>query len=98
MSILVITEHYHGAWNKMSFEALAAGVEIGGALGRPVATTVIGSGIGSLQAELASYKVERVLAVEHPLLPDYTPDGFSIALQQVIRKVNPFLVVLPHTY
>ncbi len=98
MSILVITEHYRGAWNKMSFEALAAGVEMGRQLGRPVAAAVVGNGIASLQSELAGYKVERVLGVEHPLLADYTPDGFSIALQQVVRDVNPFLVVLPHTY
>ncbi len=96
--ILVITEHYRGAWNKMSFEALAAGVEMGQQLGRPVVAAVVGNGLESLPSELAAYKVERVLGVEHALLADYAPDGYSIALQQVIRNLNPFLVVLPHTY
>ena len=32
------------------------------------------------------------------LLAQYTPDGYSIALKQVIENVKPDLVVLPHTY
>ncbi len=98
MSILIVTEHYGGSWHKMSWEALAAGIEIGKALGRPVAAGVAGSGIETLAAQLAEHGIERVLSVEHPLLADYTPDGYAIAWQQVIRSVNPYLVLLPHTY
>jgi electron transfer flavoprotein alpha subunit len=98
MSILVITEQYRGAWHKMSWEALAAGLEIGQALSQPVSAAVIGSDVGALSAELAARGAERVLAVEHALLADYTPDGYSLALQQVIRGAQPSLVLLPHTY
>ena len=96
--ILVITEQYRGALHKMSYEALAAGMEIGQALGRPVSALVIGENVGELAAEIATRGVGNVLDVEHPLLADYTPDGYTVALNQVIRGVNPSLVVLPHTY
>ncbi|HUK32247.1 MAG TPA: electron transfer flavoprotein subunit alpha/FixB family protein, partial [Candidatus Acidoferrum sp.] len=36
--------------------------------------------------------------VEHELLGAYTPDGFSLALKQVISQAAPDLVLLPHTY
>lgn len=98
MSILVVTEQYRGAWHKMSWEALAAGIEIGKALNQPVRAAVVGEGVGALASELAAHSVERVLSIEHSLLGEYTPDGYSIALQQVIRSENPFLVVMPHTY
>ncbi|MBI3694409.1 MAG: electron transfer flavoprotein subunit alpha/FixB family protein, partial [Acidobacteria bacterium] len=98
MSILVILEQQEGAWHKMSWEALAAGIEIGKALGRPVTAAVVGEGTDALEAELAGQAVERVLAVRHPLLAEYTPDAFTLALQQVIRAAHPFLVLLPHTY
>jgi electron transfer flavoprotein alpha subunit len=32
------------------------------------------------------------------LLEKYTPDGFSIALREVIESAKPDLVLLPHTY
>ena len=36
--------------------------------------------------------------MEHPALESYTPDGFVQALEQVIQKEQPALVLLPHTY
>ncbi len=98
MSVLVILEQQGGVWHKMSWEALAAGVELARGLGRPVAAAVAGADLDSLAAELAGYRVERVLSVDHPLLAEYSPDGFTAALGQMIRARQPFLVVLPHTY
>ncbi len=68
MSILVITERQNGTWHKTSWEALAAGIEIGKALGRPVTAAVVGERTDALEAELAGHAVERVIAVRHPLV------------------------------
>jgi electron transfer flavoprotein alpha subunit len=35
---------------------------------------------------------------DHELLQNYTPDGFSLALQQVVETLQPQVVVFPHTY
>ena len=40
----------------------------------------------------------RSCRVEHPLLAQYTADGFHLALQQLIQSENPTYVVFPHTY
>ena len=48
--------------------------------------------------ELADKKLDRVYAVEHPLLATYTADGFTAALEQLIRKLSPSIVLFPHTY
>jgi len=98
VSILVVMEQLGGAWHKMSWEALAAGLRIGKALGRPVWAALAGDATEALEAELASQAVERVLSLRHPLLAEYTPDGYTAALGQLIRRANPFLVVMPHTY
>ena len=98
MSVLVILEQQGGEWHKASWEALAAGAELARGLGRPVEVAVAGAGIDGLCAEAAGYKVERVLAVDHALLAEYTPDGFTTALAQVVRERKPYLVVMPHTY
>jgi electron transfer flavoprotein alpha subunit len=36
--------------------------------------------------------------VEHDLLENYTPDGYCVALKQVIEAAKPDLVLFPHTY
>ena len=59
---------------------------------------VVGSGIGALAQEVASKKLARVYAVEHALLENYTADGYTAAVEALIRKTNPDLVLFPHTY
>ncbi|MGB6198026.1 MAG: electron transfer flavoprotein subunit alpha/FixB family protein [Candidatus Acidiferrales bacterium] len=98
MNILIVTEQHSGAWNRTSFEALAAGQQIAAETGGRVAALVIGKGVAALADELAGAKVEDVFLVEHDLLEAYTPDGFTIALTQAIAEAKPDLVLFPHTY
>jgi electron transfer flavoprotein alpha subunit len=92
--VLVIMEQRGGAWNRMSWETLRAGQQLAAQLGGSVSAVVI----GVLADELASKKLERVYAVQHDLLAVYTADGYTAALEQLIRKINPSLVLFPHTY
>ncbi len=98
MNILIIAEQREGKWNKTSFETLSAAQQIAGAAGGNLAGVVIGKGVAALAAELAVSKLDEVLLVEHDLLEKYTPDGFTLALEQVIALAKPDLVLLPHTY
>ena len=98
MSVLVVMEAARGAWHRMSWETLAAGQELGRLLGQPVSAAVAGRGVGALAAELAAKKLDRVYAVEHELLEPYTADGFTAALAELVRRVNPSLILFPHTY
>jgi electron transfer flavoprotein alpha subunit len=98
MKILAITEQREGKWNKSSFETLAAAQQIAQATGGTLTAAVIGNGISALADELAGKNVAEVLLIEHELLSAYTPDGFSLALAQVISQGGFDLVLLPHTY
>ena len=98
MSILVVLEQRRGAWHRLSWEALAAGQQLGLELGRPVAAAVLGERVSAQTAEAARNKLDRVYAVDHPLLAVYTADGYTAALESLIRRVNPSLVLFPHTY
>lgn len=98
MRILLITEQREGKWNKVSLETLAAAQQIAQQTGGAVSGLVIGKGVAALADELAAFQVEEVMLVENDLLEKYTPDGFAIALKQVIEAVKPDLVLSPHTY
>lgn len=98
MSVLVVLEQRGGKWNRMSFEALAAAQRIGQFLNQPVQVAVLGSAIDGLAQEAATYPVDKVIAIDHPLLAQYTPDGYTGALEQLIKAAQPAIVVFPHTY
>jgi electron transfer flavoprotein alpha subunit len=98
MKILLITEQREGRWNKVSFETLAAAQQIAQQTKGALAGVVIGKGVAGLADELAGSQLDEVLLVENDLLEKYTPDGFTIALRQVLESAKPDLVLLPHTY
>jgi electron transfer flavoprotein alpha subunit len=94
MSVVVVLEQRSGKWNRASFEALAAAKAIGG----DVHAVVIGSGIDALARDVAAYGVAKVVAIDNPALAEYTPDGWTAVLEQLIRAGNPQTVLFPHTY
>jgi electron transfer flavoprotein alpha subunit len=96
--ILVFAEHREGAFNKTSFEALAAAQSLGTELGQTVTAVVLGAGMSELASEVAVYDVSRVVYADNTKLAEYTPDGYADAMEQVVRLLDPQFVILPHTY
>ena len=96
--VLVVLEQQHGQWHRMSWEALAAGIEVGRQNGQPVFAAIAGDSVGALAQEAAGKAVAKIHAVEHALLGAYTPDAYTAALEQLIRKHTPALILFPHTY
>ena len=94
MSVLVVTEHAAGKLHKASLEAVAAGQQLGAALGVPVFAAVFGSDVTAVGAA----KLDGIYTLDHPLLASYTPDGYTGALEQLIKAKSPQLVLFPHTY
>src|SRR5204863_4563153 len=94
--ILVIAEQRGGKLNRASWETIAAAQQL--ASGQPIAVVLPGSGVGSVATELAAAQVKEVVTVDHAALEPYTPDGFTAALQQVVERLTPAMVLLPHTY
>jgi len=85
-------------WNRISWEALAAGQELATHIGEPLLAAVAGGSPAVPAAELARKELARVYAVEHELLQSYTADGVTVALEQLVHSIQPSYVVFPHTY
>jgi electron transfer flavoprotein alpha subunit len=98
VSVAVILERRGGAWNRMSFETLAAGQKIEQELGVPVYAVVADGDALAAASELATYAVNKVYCIQHELLAQYTADGFTAALEQFLKSVSPKIVLFPHTY
>ena len=98
MSVLAILEHQSGKLHRMALETLAAAQQISAALGTGLETAIVGNKIGVLAADAATKNADRLYSVEHPLLENYTADAYTAALEALIRRTAPELVLFPHTY
>lgn len=98
MSVLAILEQQGGKWHRMSWETFAAAQELAGAMGLEVDAAVIGSDVAGLAREAATKRAAKVWTIQQELLKDYTADGYTAALEALIREINPTLVLFPHTY
>ena len=84
--------------NRISWEALAAGQELAAQVNQPLfAAAATGQG-EDLRTELGQRQLACAYLVEHRALSEYTADGYVAGYEQIIRKLNPSFVLLPHTY
>ena len=94
--ILVIAEQRGGALNRATWETIAAAQQIAG--GDAVTIAVVGADVGAVALEVAAAQAREIVTLDDPALASYTPDGYTMALQQAIDQISPTLVALPHTY
>ncbi len=96
--ILVFIEHRDGVLNKTSLEAIAAAQSLAGQMQQPVSAVILGSDPAALAQEISAYDLAKVVDATNSKLAQYTPDGYSDAMEHVVKQIDPQLVVMPHTY
>jgi electron transfer flavoprotein alpha subunit len=97
-TILVVAEQRQGQLNRVSYETITGAQAIAADSGWRLEAAVIGNGVSGIASELAKTRVAKVYDCEAPLLEPYTPDGFVAAMKDLVAKVQPKLVLMPHTY
>ncbi len=98
MSVLVFIEQRGGVLNRLSLETVTAGRQISEKLNTPVEAVVIGAKAGEIASQIAPYGPAKVYSAEHALIAEYTADGFAAASEQIVKKLEPHVVLFPHTY
>ena len=96
--ISVFIEHRNGVLNKTSLEAIAAAQGLASSLQQPITAVILGSDVSLLAQDIAVYDLAKVVKATNAKLAEYTPDGYSDAMERVVRQLDPQLVVMPHTY
>ena len=94
--ILVVAEQRDGTLNRATWEALVAAQQL--AAGDEIQIVVPGVSGSAAAKELAAAGAGSVLTLTDAALEPYTPDGYVLALAQVIGAVSPQVIVLAHTY
>ena len=96
--VLVYAEHQEGKLARPAWEAVAAAQKLAADSGTSCVAVIVGDKIGALAPKLAGAGLQEVLIVESPQLIQYTSDGYTVALRQVIESRKPRFVVFSHTY
>src|SRR5215470_17242974 len=96
--VLIYAEQRGGELTNGTWEAIAAGQRLAADLGTTARAVMLGDNVAANAARVAAKDLAEVVTVEHTVLATYTPDGFTAALVEAIRQLDPEWVVFSHTY
>lgn len=96
--ILVFIEHKDCVLNKTSLEAITAAQSIAKDTGLSICAVIPCDKDCALAEEISQYDIAKVIVAKNEKLSPYTPDGYTDAFEQVIKKENAQYVIMAHTY
>ena len=84
--VWVFAEQRDGVLQKVSLELVGKGTEIAKKLNTKVVAVLLGDNIKSLANELVAHGADEVLVCENPLLKDFTTDGYTKVICDLINE------------
>ncbi len=94
--VFVLAEHRKGHLRDGTFEALAAGRTLAGALGGKLACLLLGSDTGAMAQEIAKH-CPKVLAMDDPRLEQVNSEIYTKALVPVLQERAPFVLLMSNS-
>lgn len=95
--VWTLAEVRGGKIHPVSRELLAWGKELADALGAPLASVVVGSGIKEQSASLAAYGADKVYVADAPEFENFKADITSATLAEMIEKYKPSILIASAT-
>ena len=95
MKIINFIEDNSGKINANSLESLKASQEICDHSNGEIYCITFNSDVSE---HLKQYNVKEILLLQNNNLDDYSPLFFTKAVEQVVNKINPDLIIFGHTY
>lgn len=96
--VWVFAEQRGGILQKVSLELLGKGREIAEKLDTELTAVLIGNEVKALGKELTAYGAHKVLIIEHPLLENYTTDGYTKVLCDLVHLKKPEIILIGASY
>jgi len=93
----IFAEHKDNSLRKVVFELLSAGKKISQQLGQKLCAVVMGEQGEEFFDEIAQYGAEKIYLVNDLKLKEYTTDGYTYVLANLMREYNPEIILLGHT-
>ena len=96
--VWVFCEQRDGVIMSTSYQLLSEGRKLADDLGVELCGVLLGAGLNREFAQnLGGYGADRVYLCDHPLLKDYTTDGYAKVLCDLIEDKKPEIVLIGAT-
>lgn len=92
--VLVYAEQRDGAFKNSAFEAMSVGHRLAKELDLTSTGAVIGADVEGMSASLGKYGADRVIVADSPELANFTSEGYTAALADIGRLVDPSIILL----
>lgn len=96
--VCVFAEQREGVMQKVSLEILGEGRKLADKLGTKLIALVLGYEIQEMGKILGEHGADEVLVVDNPLLKDYTTDGYTTAICEVLNDIKPGIFFIGATF
>lgn len=96
-NVWVFAEQRDGVLSNTVLELLGEGRKLADALNQKLCAALFGSGVSGLSGQLIAYGADAVYSCDHQLLKDYTTDGYTKALYNLVMDKKPAIVLIGAT-
>lgn len=95
--IWVFAEHLDGKIKKVTCEILTASRKIADELGQELCAVLAGKDIAGLAPSLGDYGADKIFLLEDNALENYTTDGYTSVIVDLIKEKEPYAFLLGYT-
>lgn len=95
--VYVYVDHFQGAAQPASWEALGAAKKVAEALGGGVSAVLMGHGMEDLAKQAVEYGADEVLLVDDSNLADFRPETHAAVLSKLLGEGSAEVLLLPTT-
>ena len=96
--VWVFAEQRGGALHPVSLELLGKACELASSLNQEVSAVLLGHGVEDLAETLIQYGADHVYLVEDPRLAQYRTIVYTHAIEQLIRRFKPNILLMGATH
>ncbi len=95
--VWVFCEQRLGKLMPTDFELISEGRKLADELGTKLYGILLGDGIEGIAKELGGYGADGVYVCDHPLLKNYTTDGYTKVICDVVHEYKPEIMLIGAT-
>ena len=95
--VWVFCEQRQGKMMSTSYELISEGRKLADERGTKLYGLLLGDGIEGIAKELGGYGADGVYVCDHPLLANYTTDGYTKVICDVIEEYKPEMMLIGAT-
>ncbi len=94
--IFALVEHRQGVIRDITFELLTLGRKLAQTLNTQCSAVLLSDNTEKFIGQLKN-SAHRIIVMENAIFKDFNAESYQIALNEILKKENPFLTIIGHT-